>query len=400
MKAKAASTAPAMGARGRSVTAQAYPASAWPQLEAVWSEVAAASPQASCFTDAPWTGAWMEVFAPRLGGVSVVVFRAQQQAVGICLLVRSRRRYGPFCWESISLNASGEPAAETTYIEYNTLLCHPGWEQPVAEALADHLHGISWDEIRLDGFTPGPAYEALKGAFRQTDLLERWQPSYYVDLAALRRSGERSDRILRRATRSHVRQNRRRYSELGTIRIEPAQTPAAALDMFEELAELSRKRWVSRTPYAVFAAPSFLEFHRTLIRRSFGQGLVQLLRCCAGAETVGLLYNLVDRGQLYNYQGAYNYPSDRRLSPGLLTLSEAIQWALDQGYDDFDHLAGELDQKRSLSSGARQLVWACLRRRSWKTRLLEFGRRGRRRLASLRTSLDVGHRKGSGSTDE
>ena len=128
-----------------------YDREAWPSIAPVWRELAAASPNCSFFLTEAWVGTWLEVYGPQLDP-AILIFENGRQAVGACLLVRSRRKRLLLPVERISLNAAGEPAAESTYIEFNDVLCLEGWETRVAEGVVDHVRRQGWDEFALDGF--------------------------------------------------------------------------------------------------------------------------------------------------------------------------------------------------------------------------------------------------------
>lgn len=354
---------------------------AWPSIAPVWSELAAASPNCSVFLTEAWIGAWLEVYGPDLDP-SILVFESAGRAVGACLLVKTRRSQALLQVNRISLNASGEPIAETTYVEYNDLLCREGWEGYVAEAAARHILQQEWDELALDGFCNDRCYEVFKRVFSALDSQEVWKPSYFVDLAAIRRSGTDYEMALSGSARSQLRRKTRHYEAIGPLRLEAARDLDTALTMLDELAELNRQRWAAREGTA-FASPRFVEFHRNFIRRSFSHRGFQMLRLTAGQQTVGLIYNLVHRGKVYYYQGGFQYTGDQRVSPGTVTFSQVIRYCLSEGFDDYDFLAGEARYKQSLTTGSRKLVWAVFRKPTLKLRVLNRLRQINRRLRTV-----------------
>lgn len=370
-------------ALARELAINVYGRSAWPSVAPVWSELAAASPNCSAFLTEAWIGTWLEIYGPDLDP-SILVFESAGQPVGACLLVRSRRSRALLPVDRISLNASGEAAADTTYVEFNDLLCRDGWETPVAEAAARHLLQQDWDELALDGFRDGRCYEVFKHVLRELDLHEVWKPSYFVDLAAIRGSGTGYEMALSGTTRSQLRRKTRHYEEIGPVRLDAAQDLDTALRWLDELAELNRHRWAGRERGA-FDSPRFVAFHRSLIRQCFSQRTVQLLRVTAGQETVGLIYNFVHRGKVYFYQCGFQYTGDKRVSPGTVTFSQVIRYCLSEGFDDYDFLAGEARYKQCLSTGSRRLVWAVFRRPRLKLRVLDQLRHINRRLRAVRS---------------
>ncbi len=356
---------------------EVLPATEWPRLAPVWRELVQLCPEASYFLETAWIETWLSIFGAVLD-VSIAVFHSGVDPVAICLLVKSTRRMGGVPWRRISLNASGEPSCDTTYVEYNTLLCREGWETVVAGKIADYLSAQGPDEVSLDGFCPGPAYEALRRALRNFSVEETWQPSCYVDLHQIKNSAGGFESTLGHTTRKHLRQNIRRYSDFGPLKLEAAANIQTALEMLDELARLNLCRWQTRSARPVFASKRFLEFHRALITRSVSDGSVELLRLSAGEQTLGIVYHLVHNRTVYLYQCGLNYAIDPRLSPGTVTLVYAIQRALDSGAACFDFLAGTEPYKERLSTSARRLVWAAFRKPGPKTRLYEVAKAVRR----------------------
>ncbi|HLK48902.1 MAG TPA: GNAT family N-acetyltransferase [Bryobacteraceae bacterium] len=359
-----------------------YPAGEWDRVAEKWERLLASAPRPSFFLSRRWVETWMEVFGPRLE-TSIAVLEYRDTPVAACLLVQSRRKYGLVPLRRISLNASGENPEDTTYVEFNDLVCLPGWEEPVVSRLAEHLSAEQWDEFSLDGFLPGRAYDAVKRAFARFDLEETRQPSYYVDLAALRRMDLTYDGMLNSHRRRMVRQNIRAFSKLGPLILEVAQTTEAAIQMLGELALLNRERFARDGGHSAFESAAFLEFHRKLIQKRQANGGVQLLRLKAGGNTIGIVYNLVSAGKVCFYQCGFNYGLNPKLSPGIATLAQAIPYCLNQGYDDFDFLSGEANYKRMLSTGSRELVWAVFRRRSAAIRSMTAARTAKRHLQRL-----------------
>lgn len=358
----------------RRATISIHPWSAWQQLAPIWSELVAASGCCSFSLSETWVETWLQVFGPQLQP-SVLIFESDRRAVGACLLANAKTMHGFLRIKRLSLNASGEASADTTYSEYNDILCLPGWESAVTEALFEELSSRKWDEIALDGFSDGPAYRSLKEKFVGFECEEVQHPSYYVDLVSIRESGIDFDMSLGKTSRKHLRQNIRHYSAIGDLRLEVAQNVPEALTMLDEIARLSQMRWDSQGKRGIFSSERFYAFHRMLIEKSFSSGAVQLLRVLAGDQAVGLVYNLIQRGRVHFYQCGYHYGPDKRLSPGTVTLSRVIQYCLDEGYRDFDFLSGETSYKQSLSTGSRTLSWTVFRRPRLRLQAIDVLRR-------------------------
>ncbi|MBS1824074.1 MAG: GNAT family N-acetyltransferase [Acidobacteria bacterium] len=356
------------------------PGTSWPEVAADWAELARCSADSSFFTTEAWVGTWMEVFGPLLD-VTIAMFHAAEQLVGACLLVKGAPRWPWKPLRSIHVNAAGESAADTTYVEFNSLVCRRGWEEVVAQRLAGYLRTQSWDELALDGFVPGAAHEALKRAFAAYQYEELRHPSYYADLVQIRDSGETFEQAMGRTSRKHLRQNLRSFRQLGELHLDCSSGQRSALTMFEELAEFNRRRWLARKRQVVFASPHFAAFHRRLIEKCGDGGEVQLMRLAAGNRALGYLYHLVYGRNVYFYQCGFDYSIDDRLSPGTVAVSRAIQYYADRGYNSYDLLSGDAGYKRRLSTHSRQLIWAAFRRPGVRTALMRMARASKRWLA-------------------
>ncbi|MGA2596363.1 MAG: GNAT family N-acetyltransferase [Bryobacteraceae bacterium] len=337
------------------------PAAPWSSIAPIWTELAETS-QSSIFMSPLWVETWLETFGD-LVKASLVTFQNDRSSVGTCLIVEPRRSWKrPL--RRITINASGEPDEDTLYIEFNSLLCREEWIDSAVSALAACVRGRSWDEFELNGFCPGPAYDLLKRELSDLGVEESWQPCYYVDLAGLRNSGLSYIQALGAGHRQYLRRKMRYYSPAGELRLELASNTSQALAMLGELAWLNTRRFKGLGRRGLWQSARFGAFHSRFVEKGFPLGKVQLLRVTAGQELVGIVYNLVHANKVYFYQCGYNYTSDKRLSPGVVTLALAIEHALMLGFDEFDFLAGDASYKEWMSTGSRRLVWATFRRPS------------------------------------
>jgi hypothetical protein len=56
-------------------------------------------------------------------------------------------------------------------------------------------------------------------------------------------------------------------------------------------------------------------------------------------------------GKVYLPAGL-RYEEDRRLHPGFVTTAGAVQYCMDHGLDEYDHLAGHQIDKKAISTGS------------------------------------------------
>jgi len=361
----------------RDIELTVRPAEDWTAVSGTWRELAARAPDVSFFLTADWADAWMEAFAGTLKP-DILLFRCGPEVVGACLLVRRRVWAGPIPLTRVYLNMSGEDDEEDTTIEYNDVLCLEERREAVAARLAAHLAALRWDEFSARGLSGG-AEAAMRQwpcfASARASRIER--SSHYVDLAAARQGSPVFDEAIGPRSRKNVRRYINLYRSSGEVRTEAAGDAGRALAMLDELIALHQSTWARRGHPGAFASPRIVGLHRGLIRRTFASGAIQVLRVTAGDAVVGIAYNFVFRGKVYAYQQGLRYEEDRRLHPGFVTTAGAVQYCMDRGLDEYDHLAGHHIDKKAISTGSRPLVWASWRRRSLATRAVDVLKRAR-----------------------
>lgn len=107
-----------------------------------------------------------------------------------------------------------------------------------------------------------------------------------------------------------------------------------------------------------FAEPFFRRFHEEVIAGCDQRGEVALLRISCSGMTIGILYNFMYRGRLLAYQSGFAYRGqESQAKPGLTCHARAVGFALDQGLETYDFLAGEDRYKRSLADGSHVQNW-------------------------------------------
>jgi len=357
------------------------PATEWANFAGTWRKLYDERQSLSFFLSPEWTGCWIDTFANDLK-TTIASFEDNGRTVGACLLVEGRTRESAIAPRRLSINATGEPAAEDTFMEHNDLLCEAGFETAVASHIAKLVRQMKWDELAASRFDPGPAYDALKREFSSCVIEERIRPCHFVNLEAIRNASGSIETILGSTSRKHFRRALRDYANLGPVAVEAATIVPEAIERFDELAEMNRRRWKGRTQFPVFSSPRFLAFHHALIRTAFATGAIDLVRVTVGGKTLGTLYCLRRGKTVYLYQSGYEYSIAPQNSPGTVTQALAIQRLLDLGYDTFDFLGGEETYKQRLAKEWRPLMWTAFSRRTPKMWLYRQAKRLRRGLSS------------------
>lgn len=350
---------PARTARGELVAVEMYPGLAddWKRLET--------RSDASPFTSWAWVSTWLALLPTTC---QPLVFRASDEdgVFALCLLVKVPERGVGRLFGSHShlLQETADAAVDQVTIEYAGLLARTGTEAIGYARLFEAIErmGGSWRRLRISATAQARAIvSALPVGLDAASIESR--PSYFVDLAALRASKRSYHASLGAKMRGSLNQARRGYAAHGELCAKVAEDAYTALAWLDELAALHTTYWNTRGKPGSFSSPFFCEFHRALVSAGAATGFTRLTRVTAGPLIVGYVYNLAWRDRMYYYNSGLNYGAlPRHDRPGLAALHATIQQALEEGWSEFDFLAGAQDYKRRLASGARRLHWVDIRR--------------------------------------
>jgi len=333
------------------------------EVERDWRELETRSDR-SFFASWSWIGAWLSALPSNIRPELLRV-ESQGRTIALGVLVRRfLRRHGVFSSRALFLNSTGDPRLDEITIEYNGLLCERGFEHEAAQACIDFLLSRDdWDEWFLDGLQDSGLSRRVPA--REVDwALSRQAKCHHVDLEVLRRSGGEYLALLGSNTRHAIRRSIREYEKLGPLVLENAATPEQAAAFLSGLTQLHQAYWQAKGLSGSFANPFFVEFHGRLLRSLFAEGSIQLLHLRAGNQSVGYLYNFVDRGRVYNYQSGFNYAlcPHSHGHPGLVAHSYAVEFNRTLGHRFYEFMAGEGQHKQTLALGSTDMVWLVARR--------------------------------------
>ena len=331
----------------------------WSGFAPAWERIHNMCPAASFFLSREWVTCWLATFGEDLNP-DLLSFAADGEVVGCCLLVWRTQWVRGIPLRRVFLNCAGENEADSTCLEFNSLLSLPEYERQVAEALVTFLRSRKWDELMLPGVVEQEAIRILASSLGANEVTE--VPSRYIDFIGFRDPPVDFLGSLSSKTRKHIRRTQRSYEEIGgACALRVAQSAEEALGMLQQLVGLHQARWKGRGHAGAFSSPRFTGFHEMMIRQEFDRTL--LFRVQAGAEVVGVLYCFLFRGWVYFYQSGLSYTLDSSSSPGRLTLYLTISHCLEQpGLRGFDFMAGDREYKRSFTSTHRPLRWIVVRR--------------------------------------
>lgn len=325
-----------------------------------------------------WMGTLLEVIPPETHPL-LLRGTVSGRTVALALLGQHRtRRHRWFGGRRWVLNATGDPALDSIYIEHNGLLAQTGigWDGLIELfSSADDV-----DELVLPGVVIPPPPVLVE----RRNLLRRDEPeeSFAVSLAELDAAGGDVTTILSRNARSQLRRAIRR---LEPLQLEAAKTESEALELFDVLKGLHIPWWERRGQPHAFIHPFFERFHRRLIARDFEEGGVELLRVSSADRLIGVLYNFRQGDHVYAYQSGFVEPLDNE-RPGVVAHARAIEHAWRGGAKVYDFMAGENQLKRSFANCTSTLSWIQLQKPYLGVRAENWARLARTRLVASRTT--------------
>ena len=296
----------------------------------------------SFFLGWTWTGAWLESYGVRPELLAVTDAQGRDIALALFGHAMQPRLLGPTA--TLSLNQSGDAAADRPFIEYNGLLIAKGREGEATEAALHALHKRNdWRTLRLSGIAPGsPLLEIPARRKTRLDL----SPVYQVDLEAVRASDYLA--LLSANSRSQIRRAIKDHG--GAL---PTITQASATEIEPWLTEMQALN-TGRHADNAWDDPAFRRFAATLATRS---DKVELLRFTDSGGVVGLLLNFLHDGTAMNYQSAFAAPRSAKDKPGLLCHAPAVGHYAARNLKLYSLLAGKDRYKQSLATREEALEW-------------------------------------------
>jgi CelD/BcsL family acetyltransferase involved in cellulose biosynthesis len=273
------------------------------------------------------------------------------RTVALGLFNRVRRRFGR---SMLYLSEAGSTDLDSPYVEQNGILTEATHAADLATLCL--RAALATGDVVLSGL--GGSAFAAAGRAAPLVRVTRRQPSWFVDLAAIRRTG--GDYLAGRSanTRQQVRRSDRFYEQDGPIALAYAESLESAHAMLDRMADLHQAAWAARGKPGSFATPFFRRFHHALIETGLPRREVTVIKVSSGETVVGFLYNFHWRGRVLAYQSGFAYRSDpSRAKPGLTCHVAAIRDALERGFDSYDFLAGDDRYKRSLADQFHQQIW-------------------------------------------
>jgi len=356
------------------------------RIREIWENLEAGA-NTSYFLSWGWIGNWIDSLPDPAKPELIVFLEGQKPLLAFFLGKANLVRKHLFRSRGWFVNATGIPAFDRIYIEYNGFLCI----QPEAFRFVDIIKSLpdSWDEFYLPCLDarsfPGTA--ALDHIFHFKTIVDDDLTSPFIDLDRVRTRGGDYLSLLSANTRSQIHRSYRLCEKTAPVRLEVARDTQSALDIYHELVVLHEDTWTKKSKTGAFSSDYLFRFHEQLIQRRFEYDEIQLLRIKSGDKMLGCLYNFVYKHNVYFYQSGMNYNLDKRLKPGLVAHVEAIRHNATAGCKTYDFLGGDSRYKLSLATDHNRLISVRLQQPLLKFRIENALKTFKHTLAELRKNV-------------
>jgi CelD/BcsL family acetyltransferase involved in cellulose biosynthesis len=341
------------------------------ELRVLWQTLQAKSNH-SFFQSWAWIGSWLSALPKNLSPLFLKAERAGEIVGGGILLAETRARIRLFETPVMYLNSTGDPYFDEITVEYNGFLAERSDEANIVKHLLSFLftnREHRCNEVFIDGSSNAHSLERIVPTGTRV-LVSRVRGCYAVDLDALRSSEKDYVSTLGSTRRYNIRRSIKEYSGLAPLNIAVASSMTEANLFLKELRLLHQAYWQGKDSKGAFANQFFCEFIQNMITSQFANGVIQLLRVCAGNRPIGYLLNFVYQGHVYQYQSGFDYGvCDKYNSPGYVSHIYAVEHNIKIGHHTYDYMAGDSDYKKALGKLSQELYWQVIQRDTFGFRI-------------------------------
>lgn len=302
------------------------------KLQAEWNAVYAADPHTTIFVSWAWLRGWCETTLDRW---LVLAARPDDTSPAVAFLALSAET------TSRRLHMGGNPWADHT-----GFVCLPEYEEEAIEALATFVQKqLRWDNFNMRD-VHDPRLDLFIGHFSTRRFIVQKNAGISCPYIPLPNSWEQ---YLQDFVGSRTRKNLRRFTRLieGLNGFRTTQARADNLaHHIDTLLMLYQMRWGEKPKEA-------LDRFRFIFHRCFENDCLWLSILWDADTPVVATVAFVDRHKkvLADYIGGWD-DQFTRLSPGSVMTGYSIQYAIENGFREFDFLRG--DESYKLSFGAKE----------------------------------------------
>ncbi|MCX6967189.1 MAG: GNAT family N-acetyltransferase [Verrucomicrobia bacterium] len=292
-----------------------------PELEAEWTALWQRCPHATPFQHPTWLNTWWRHFGDNKR-LLMVTLRESGVLVGVaplCILRDSEGRKVMFLGAGLSDFMDG--------------LFAPGHEQAGAQAVLAYLAEAAslWD---LCDLRPLPSKSALLRGEAPEGFTSEVMPVDTLTALDLPPGVAAFRQRLSRHFADRVKEADRRAKKLGALRFETAG-PKTLDQTLDALLRFHDARWQNA---ATVGNPTGL-FHRETASAMLARGALRLYSLHVCEQIVAVLYGFVHQERGYFYLMGFD-PEFRKISPGMLLMTHAIEELIRERVTQCDFLRG------------------------------------------------------------
>ncbi len=316
------------------------------RIEDEWQQLLARSSAPEVFRTYEWLISWWQVFGA--GGrfrLLVIGVRQDGVLVGLApLVVREVRGLARPSIRRLFFLGTGEDEADEVCSDFPDLIAAAGFEALVCDEVWRCLRRerASWDEARWGNLLESSLLcRYLRPMARDSGLSVDAHPAgerFFVDLSR----GDFTAYVdgLSKQRKKRIYYYRRRMEKEGGLTERRVESADELPRFLTEIARLSRQRQGEKGEGSAWQSEKFQEFHRLVLPRLLARGWLDLRMWWKDGRCVAALYNVVFAGTIYYYQSGFDTSAFGNVSPGLLTLSQVIEWGFVNRQRRFDFLVG------------------------------------------------------------
>lgn len=314
--------------------------------------------------------AWMSTWWEHYGNADHASYNRQLLVVGVT--DAAKRLVGLAPWYLDRSTARGRVirflGTGEVCSDYLGLLCEPGCEQLVSEAIGDWLLSNSpqradsaasgqpeqqqstapaWDLLELEGYAASdPTIGFLLARLTEAGCAPHRREAQSTWRLELPRTWDAYLAGISKNQRKRLRREASRSLDSGRVVLRTVTRADELEEAFDWLIALHQRRRHELGEPGCFASPRFTSFHRAVTRRLLEQGQLGLHLLQLGNAVIAAEYQLIGGGVVYAYQAGWDVEY-AELGPGNLATLATLRRAIEQGYAAMDFLRGDESYKRS-----------------------------------------------------
>jgi len=326
-----------------------------------WNRLAERTAGGNVFQTFDWAWAWWQHIGrnDRFWGpkrLHVLAFRAGGELSGLAPLIRRVASWGPFRLRKIELLGARSS-------DYNDLLFGDNPHECIQAMLAHLSQEDDWDLVDLTNVpADSPTHAAFLSVLPETSLHYSVQPGSHCPYIRIEGNLKQYVKTRSKNFRHAFRKSQKRLQQLEAagVQFRMIEEPHLEPDLLPKMIAVENRKQIRRgiaRPILAKAEPFFASVFQTL--GPSGRLYVAVFE--KSGQLIAYQFGFRCGGKLWNYNTAHD-SAYARCSPGKMLVAATLEFAHQQGYKEYDFLAGEEDFKKKwtpeLHRNVRILIWS------------------------------------------